>query len=160
VTAAHALQRPDANVTSDVALVDLDQLGPVPPEAPLDMPVQRLDRWDGPRPTVIDGTPPLGIRVTRLFVFGLAGAISFYGIREMVGVVSAGGIVGLEWPLIVFFAVTFSWIALSAASGIAGFFAGFFEKKAIRAIDRRLASRTALLMPVYNESPARTIGAL
>lgn len=124
------------------------------------MPVQRLDRWDGPRPTVIDGVPSAALIGIRLFVFGLAFVISAYGVREMVGVVSAGGIVGLEWPLIVFFALTFSWIALSAASGIAGFVAGFVEKKAIRGIDRRLKSRTALLMPVYNESPARTIGAL
>ena len=146
---------------SDVAApVDVDLLGPVPPEAPLAMPVQRLDRWDGPRPTVIDGVPSAALVGIRLFVFGLALAISAYGVREMIGVVSAGGIVGLEWPLIVFFALTFSWIALSAASGIAGFVAGFVEKKAIRGIDRPLKSRTALLMPVYNESPARTIGAL
>ena len=144
----------------DAALVDLDHLGPVPPEAPLAMPVQNLGRWDGPRPTVVDGRPTVAVRLTRLFVFGLAIAISFYGVREMVGVVSAGGIVGLEWPLIVFFGVTFSWIALSAASGIAGFFAGFTEKKAIRGIDRRLKTRTALLMPVYNESPAHTLGSL
>ncbi len=147
-------------VTTDVDLASPDLLGPVPPEMPLDMPVQRLDRWDGPRPTVVDGKPTWSVRAIRFFVFGLAFAISFYGVREMVGVVSAGGIVGLEWPLIVFFGITFSWIALSAASGIAGFFAGFFEGRAIRTIDRTLRSKTALLMPVYNESPARTIGAL
>ncbi len=156
-----SLERSDAASNSDVAAaVDLDSLGPVPPEAPLDMPVQRLDRWDGPRPTVVDGRPSIWLRLIRLFVFGLGGAIAAYGVREMVGVVSAGGIVGLEWPLIVFFALTFSWIALSAASGIAGFFAGFFERSKVRHVDRRLTTRTALLMPVYNENPARTIGAL
>lgn len=160
MTPAGTLERPEDAVTTDAALVDLDRLGPVPPEAPLAMPVQRLDRWDGPRPTVVDGPPTVAVRLTRLFVFGLAIALSAYGVREMVLVVSAGGIVGLEWPLIVFFGVTFSWIALSATSGVAGFFAGFFEKKRIRTIDRRLKTRTALLMPVYNESPARTIGAL
>ena len=140
-------------------LADVDHLPPVPPEAPLSMPVQRLDRWDGPYPTRVDRPRTLGIRLTRLFVFGLGGLISAYGIREMVGVVSAGGIVGLEWPLIVFFALTFSWIALSAASGIAGFVAGFFEKRPPN-LDRPLGAMTALVMPVYNESPARTIGAL
>lgn len=132
---------------------------PVPPEAPLAMPVQKLGRWDGPDATRVDGPiPPLTV-LARLFVFGLGFAISAYGVNEMVGVVSAGGIVGLEWPLIGFFALTFSWIALSAASGIAGFFAGFFERRP-KDLDRPLSVVTALVMPVYNESPANTIGAL
>ena len=139
--------------------IDVDHLPPVPPESPLDMPVQRLERWDGPHPTEVDRPTGVATRLVRLFVFGLGGAISWYGVREMVGVVSAGGIVGLEWPLIVFFALTFSWIALSAASGIAGFVAGFFERRPTD-LDRPLGAMTALVMPVYNESPARTIGAL
>jgi len=142
-----------------LSLADVDHTPPIPPEAPMAMPVQRLDRWDGPHPTLVDGPRSIGIKLTRLFVFGLGGLLSAYGIREMVGVVSAGGIVGLEWPLILFFALTFAWIALSAASGIAGFVAGFFERRP-KGLDRPLASMTALVMPVYNESPARTIGAL
>ncbi len=132
---------------------------PVPTEAPIEMPVQRLDRWKGPRATEVDGAPRFVTSLTRLFVFGGGALLSAYGVREMVGVVSAGGIVGLEWPLIVFFGLTFTWIALSATSGVAGFVAGFFEKKPTN-LDRPLEAVTALVMPVYNESPARTIGAL
>lgn len=147
-------------MSTDVASpIDLDHLPPVPPESPLAMPVQRLDRFDGARPTLVDRPTSGGVLLTRLFVFGLGFLISAYGVREMVGVVSAGGIVGLEWPLIVFFGLTFSWIALSAASGIAGFVAGFFERRP-EGLDRPLGAMTALVMPVYNESPARTIGAL
>lgn len=140
-------------------IADVDHLPPVPPESPIGMPVQTLSRWDGPHPTRADRPRSVTEKLTRLFVFGVGGLISAYGIREMVGVVSAGGIVGLEWPLIVFFALTFSWIALSAASGIVGFVAGFFEKRPAN-LDRPLGAMTALVMPVYNESPARTIGAL
>ncbi|MCE1235735.1 MAG: glucans biosynthesis glucosyltransferase MdoH [Hyphomicrobiales bacterium] len=123
------------------------------------MPVQKLDRWDGPRPTTVDRPTGWKTGLVRVFVFGLGFLISAYGVREMIGVVSAGGIVGLEWPLILFFGLTFSWIALSAASGIAGFVAGFFERRP-KDLDRPLTTTTALVMPVYNESPARTIGAL
>lgn len=140
-------------------LADVDNLPPVPPEAPIPMPAQNLRRWGGPHPTVSDRPRSIGIRLARLFVFGVGGLISAYGVREMVGVVSAGGIVGLEWPLILFFALTFSWIALSAASGVIGFVAGFFERRP-KDLDRPLGAMTALVMPVYNESPARTIGAL
>ncbi|MBV5264528.1 glucans biosynthesis glucosyltransferase MdoH [Pinisolibacter sp. B13] len=144
----------DASLTSPAAV-----LAPVPPEAPMAMPVQKLDVWNGRPPTEVDRPTGVVTRLVRLFVFGLGFLISAYGVREMVGVVSAGGIVGLEWPLILFFGLTFSWIALSAASGIAGFFAGFFERRP-KNLDRPLDAMTALVMPVYNESPARTIGAL
>ncbi len=142
-----------------LALSDVDHLPPVPPESPISMPVQNLRRWDGPHPTKADRPRSFIEKFARLFVFGVGGLISGYGIWEMVGVVSAGGIVGLEWPLILFFALTFSWIALSAASGIVGFVAGFFERRPGN-LDRPLGAMTALVMPVYNESPARTIGAL
>jgi len=146
VTPAGTLERSEDAVTTDAALVDLDRLGPVPPEAPLAMPVQRLDRWDGPRPTVVDGPPTVAVRLTRLFVFGLAIALSAYGVREMVLVVSAGGIVGLEWPLIVFFGVTiplvmalmkgkdfmiFAWIGLGVILvGLLGHWLGTRQERA------------------------------
>ena len=123
-------------------LADVDHLPPVPPEAPMAMPAQNLERWDGPHPTKLDRPRPIGVKLARLFVFGGGGALSLYGIREMVGVVSAGGIVGLEWPLIAFFGLSFSWIALSATSGVVGFLAGFFEKRPT-GLDRPLASMTA-----------------
>lgn len=137
-----------------------DFVPPVPPENPLDMPVQRFWRWDGPPPTLIDRRADLVTLIARAFVFGGAAILSLFGVGEMVGVVKAGGIVGLEWPLIVLFALTFSWIAFSAASGVAGFFAGLLERKIDFPTPRALRSRTALVMPVYNESPARTMSAL
>ncbi|MDR3495186.1 MAG: glucans biosynthesis glucosyltransferase MdoH [Ancalomicrobiaceae bacterium] len=138
---------------------DLGLWPPVPYESPLEMPVQSLRNWRGPRPCRVDKTP--GKRrtaIARVFVFGGALVLSLFGINEMVRVVQAGGIVGLKWPLLILFAITYSWIAFSAMSGIAGFVAGFLPEH--RPEPRPLKSRTALVMPVYNESPARTFGAL
>jgi membrane glycosyltransferase len=133
---------------------------PVPAENRLSMPVQHLWRFKGPRPAKVDGGTAPATLVTRLFVFGGAILLSAHGVREMVGVVSAGGIVGLEWALIVLFGITFSWIAFSATSGIAGFVAGLMERRGDRPEPRPLTTLTALVMPVYNESPERTMGAL
>jgi len=132
----------------------------VPPESRIPMPVQSFWRWDGPRPSVVDRRTDARTLLARIAVFGGAIALSAFGIGEMVGVVKAGGIVGLEWPLVVLFGVTFSWIALSAASGVVGFIAGIAERRTPRPVPRPLKSRTALVMPVYNESPARTVSAL
>lgn len=133
---------------------------PVPAENRLSMPVQHLWRFKGPRPNAVDGrTAPIAL-IARLGVFGGAILLSAHGVREMVGVVQAGGIVGLEWPLIVLFGITYSWIAFSAMSGIAGFLAGLAEEPSQQPQPRPLTTLTALVMPVYNESPERTMGAL
>ena len=150
----------DVSTTELRPATDVAHLPPVPPELTLEMPVQKLWSWTGPKRTDVDGRPDLATWIARLFVFSTAIALSVFGIREMVEVVKAGGIVGLEWPLIVLFGITFSWIALSSASGVAGFVAGFFERAAKKPEPRPLKSRTALVMPVYNESPARTMAAL
>ncbi|MDR3374441.1 MAG: glucans biosynthesis glucosyltransferase MdoH [Ancalomicrobiaceae bacterium] len=137
---------------------DLSLWPAVPHESRLEMPVQSLRNWNGPRPSSVDRKPGRRCGVSRLLVFAGAILLSAFGINEMVQVVQAGGIVGLKWPLLILFAVTYSWIAFSAMSGIAGFIAGFLSSP--RPVPRPLKSRTALVMPVYNESPARTFGAL
>ena len=137
---------------------DLSLLGPVPHESALIMPTQRLWRWKRKGGRVDQRVITLTILSARIFVFGGAILLSLFGINEMVQVVRAGGIVGLEWPLLILFSITYSWIAFSCMSGIAGFIAGFMRTK--RPDARPLTTRTALVMPVYNESPSRTFGAL
>ncbi|MBL8574072.1 MAG: glucans biosynthesis glucosyltransferase MdoH [Hyphomicrobiaceae bacterium] len=153
-------ESPSVPTPPSAAAPDLSHLPPIPAESRLDMPLQRLDKWKGPHPSTVD-TPNNGwTGLARLFVFGGGLLLAGYGVWEMTKVVDAGGIVGLEWPLVILFAVTFTWIALSATSGVVGFVAGLFEHKMPRPAPVPLKARTALLMPVYNESPARTIGAL
>ena len=132
-----------------------------PREAPLAMPVQSLWRfgraerraWAAPR---LARTPWLA----RLVIFGGAFALTFYGAREMYGVVEVGEVTPLEWALVVLFVITFSWIALAFASSVVGF--GWIVAGARRTGPRpaRLEVKTAIVMPIYNEAPSRVFAAM
>ena len=80
------------------------------------------------------------------------------GAREMFAVVDIGGITHLEWAMVVLFAITFGWIALSRPRCVTGVLFGGSAAGARRRAARE--QRTALVMPVYNENPARTFAAL
>ena len=132
-----------------------------PREAPLAMPVQSLRRfgraerraWAAPR---LARTPWLA----RLLIFGGAAALTFYGAREMYGVVEVGEVTPLEWALVVLFVVNFSWIALAFTSSVFGF--GWLVATAPRPgpPPRRLEAKTAIVMPIYNEAPSRVFSAV
>ncbi|WP_245295788.1 glucans biosynthesis glucosyltransferase MdoH [Methylobacterium sp. C1] len=131
----------------------------LPPEAPLSMPVQDLARWD----------PGLGHRWVRqartpwperLLVFGGAVALTAYGGWQMVETVSVSGSpTALQLVLVVLFCLTFSWIALAFTSAVLGF--GTLLRRPRPTPDpTALRTRTAVLMPVYNEATARTFAGI
>ncbi len=60
--------------------------------------------------------------------------------------------------MVVLFTITFGWIALAAAAAIAGVLFGGVRRKARS--DEPIEQRTAIVMPVYNEDPARTFASL
>ncbi|MBY0299398.1 MAG: glucans biosynthesis glucosyltransferase MdoH [Methylobacterium sp.] len=130
----------------------------VPPEAPLAMPVQDLSRWseaDGHRPAA-HPTPTLA----RLFVFGGAGLLTAYGAVQMYEVVSvAGSTTALQWLLLLLFTLNFSWIALAFTSALLGF-AALLRRRGPAPAPGPLTTRTAVVMPVYNEATARTFAAV
>lgn len=134
----------------------------MPPEAPLAMPTQPLNRWSKADVRPLEA-PQLWKTpwVSRIFVFAGLGVAIVLGGREMYGVVEVGGVTGLEWALLGLFLVNFSWIALAFASSIVGFFA-LLGKPAIEtpAPPEKLVSRNALVMPIYNEQPSRVFGAI
>ncbi|WP_412760004.1 glucans biosynthesis glucosyltransferase MdoH [Methylobacterium guangdongense] len=127
----------------------------LPPEAPLAMPVQDLSRWDpglGHRPVRRARSPWLA----RLWVFGGALALTAYGGWQMVETVSVSGSpTALQLALVVLFCLTFSWIALAFTSGLLGFVM-LLRRERASAMPEALTTRTAILMPVYNEATART----
>ncbi|MCC0807702.1 glucans biosynthesis glucosyltransferase MdoH [Methylobacterium sp. W2] len=131
----------------------------MPLEAPLPMPVQDLDRLDpasGHRPA----RPARRPWAARALVFGGAALLTAYGALEMYEVVAvSGGTTALQYVLLVLFTLNFSWIALSFMSAILGFFTLLRRPKAAPPAVR-LASRTAIVMPVYNEATARTFAAV
>jgi membrane glycosyltransferase len=128
-----------------------------PPENRLAMPVQSLQRWS-PR----DERPlhaPERHRtpwLARAFVFGAAAAVTAYGAYEMYAVVSVGAVTILQWILLVLFTINFSWIALAFTNAILGFYVIAAKRPRVPEIPDQLKSRTAIVMPVYNEATART----
>jgi membrane glycosyltransferase len=132
----------------------------LPPERPLDMPAQSFRRWSSaderkPARPAAWKTPWLA----RLFVFGGAFALTAYGVREMYEVVSVSRTTALQYLLLAFFTVNFSWIALAFTSAVLGFLV-LLIKRPVTPPAASLRERTVVVMPVYNESTARTFAAL
>jgi membrane glycosyltransferase len=96
--------------------------------------------------------------LARLLTFGGASVLTVYAAREMYFIVSIAGVTSLQWVMLALFVITFGWIALSATGSLAGVFFGRGRYNAAK--DAQPQGLTVLLMPVYNEDPARTFAAL
>ncbi len=131
-----------------------------PPESRLDMPVQSFRSWNASEGR--KRAAPQAWRtpwLARIFVFGGAWALTAYGAWEMYHVVSVSRTTFLQYVLLVLFTVNFSWIALAFTSAILGFCALLFRLvKSPRA--ETLTQKTVVVMPIYNESTARTFAAV
>ncbi len=139
---------------------ELAEHGSMPAPAPLAMPVQKLKRYDKGlrhklRAPQLWHVPWLA----RVFVFGGALLLTAYGAVEMYGVVNVGPITTLKWALLILFVANFSWIALAFTNGLLGFGWLLFHRKP-PASDTALRSRTAVVMPIYNEAPSRVFASL
>ncbi|MBB2964451.1 glucans biosynthesis glucosyltransferase MdoH [Methylobacterium sp. R2-1] len=130
-------------------------LASMPPRAPLAMPVQDLRNRPAARRS--GGGGPL---LARLFVFGGAVALTAYGAWQMYEVISvSGGATWLQYVLLVLFVLNFSWIALAFTAALLGF-AALLRRERPTPLPTTLASRTAIVMPVYNEGSARVFAGL
>ncbi|HEX7114446.1 MAG TPA: glucans biosynthesis glucosyltransferase MdoH [Steroidobacter sp.] len=127
--------------------------GGMPFERPLEMPVQSLEHAVLHVPAEVTSVRTILARA--ITVLG-ALAITGYGVYEMLAIVSVDSMTALQGIMLFFFAVTLAWIAFGAASAVAGFLIPLR-----RPAEAPIAgSRTALVMPVYNEDPARTTAGL
>ena len=125
---------------------------PMPPEAPLAMPVQD---FRGPPPPGPARRPPAPeVRVARLIAFGGAALITGLGAWQML-LVFGNQIQPLQWALWVFFTLTFGWVGFSFCSMLAGLVA----RAPVTPADPGSA-RIAVVMPVYHEDPADSLGLL
>jgi membrane glycosyltransferase len=127
--------------------------GGMPFERPLEMPVQDLSR--APTHEPLD-SPEARVVAARVLSVGGMLAIAIYGVMEMLGIVSTSDMTLLQGVMLVFFAMTLAWIAFAASSSIAGLLIPPSKFASAPLGD----SRTALLMPIYNEDPTRTTAAL
>ncbi|MGD0720347.1 MAG: glucans biosynthesis glucosyltransferase MdoH [Roseiarcus sp.] len=133
----------------------------MPPEAPLAMPVQSLTRFTRKERRVW-AAPSLAYTpwAARLFVFGGALALTLYGAYQIYRVVEVGVITLLEWVLVVLFVANFSWIAVAFTSSVVGFLWLLLRAPAAGPLPKTLAKKTAVVMPIYNEAPARVFAAV
>lgn len=134
----------------------------MPQEAPGDMPAQNLRRFErkGRRRLVNPAARSSWLR--RLAVLGGTAGLLAYAVREMYAVMALGDLTSIEWVVLVLFTITFAWIALSSVASIFGFLtlvARHFRPAPPRE-GRPLTSRTAMLMPTYNEDPSRIFAAI
>ena len=135
----------------------------LPPEAPLDMPVQslRVASMRPPRPA----SSPRAMLLRRVLVIGGAAVLTLVAAYEMYRVFAVNGATTLAIVMLALFLTLFGWIALSFTSALAGFCSllaggGRGLGTASDAPRPRPATRTALLMPTYNEQPARILAGL
>jgi membrane glycosyltransferase len=135
----------------------------LPAEAPLAMPVQSLDA--APPRSGRPATSPHGIGLRRLFVIGGAVLMTAVGGWQMYRVLNGNGPSLLGIVVLVLFLTLFAWVALAFMSAAGGFIAALSGGGLGLGITRdgplpELSSRTALLMPTYNESPGRVMAAV
>ncbi|MGL4495992.1 MAG: glucans biosynthesis glucosyltransferase MdoH [Beijerinckiaceae bacterium] len=133
-----------------------------PPENRLEMPAQNFRKWSaGERRALVNPAAARPPWLTRLFVFGGALALTVYGVKEMIAVVSVGQTTFLQYVLVALFTINFSWIALAFTSAVAGFVYLITQRFRTPARENApLTKRTAILMPVYNEETARVFAAV
>lgn len=136
---------------------------PVPEEVPAAMPPQNIRRWEkASRRHQIQ--IPWSARLRRAAIFAATCALTFLASYEMYRVLSVSAMTPLQVMLLVVFSITFIWIALPFVCGLAGLFTLWRGCSAsglpLLGEQPVLRSRTALLMPIYNEDAARVFAGL
>ena len=132
----------------------------LPREAPIDMAAQPLRRFE---PPPAPDFSPMWTR--RGFVLTGTAVLTAAGCYEMYRVLQVGGVTVLESLILGLFVLLFAWIAFSFMSALAGFFVLLTRKKNELGIDPDIPlpaihSRTAMLLPTYNEDPYRVLARL
>jgi membrane glycosyltransferase len=148
----------------DLELADGEPRGLfLPAESPLPMSKQQLRGLaQGKGETK---AAPARIAFRRALILLGTAAMTAAGSYEMYEVLNVGGVTILEWMVLGLFVLLFAWIAFSFMSTIAGFFLLLFRMKDPLGIDPEaplpsIGSRTAMLLPTYNEDPHRIVARL
>jgi len=129
------------------------------------MPMQDLHRWDRAS-QVWQTRPPRTARLRRALVFTATLALTAAASYEMYRVLSVHRMTPLQVALLLVFTITFVWIALPCVCGLAGLIA-LWRGRSVSGMPLppqhptpTLTTRTALLMPIYNEDPSRIFAGL
>ncbi len=153
---------PELRVLPDEA----QEVRALPDEAPLGMAEQSLREAAAGEGLRADRpSAPRGLALRRLAVIGAAVLLTAGAAWEMYHVLNGRGPSVLGLVVLALFVVLFAWIALAFTSALAGFVSVLRHGTATLGIAAHgalppQAARTALLMPTYNESPARVMAGL
>src|SRR5262245_12113339 len=143
----------DARLITDHSVSSSAGFSRCPPESPLEMPMQPLScARTRPHPET-DG------RWRLLLVIAGSVALSSWATREMIGGFAQDGVNPLEWLAIVLFAINFFWLTSAAATAFAGCGVLLSSKRRVGPSELKSRSRTAIVIPLYNERAAKVVGA-
>jgi membrane glycosyltransferase len=128
----------------------------LPTESALSMVPCRLDQ--GPPTKRGPARIETALALRRLFVFVGTALLTAAGGYEMYDVLKVGGVTVLEGILLAFFLLLLAWIAFSFMSAVAGCCVLLTRRQSGLPIDSNgplpdISSRTAMLLPTYNEDP-------
>ncbi|KAF1720147.1 glucans biosynthesis glucosyltransferase MdoH [Pseudoxanthomonas wuyuanensis] len=146
------------------ATVPLEHSAPLlPAESPLPMPVQPLHAASAAKTPLPSSPQAMALR--RACVFGGTAVLTLLAAYQIWWVLRGNGTSVLEGVLLVLFIALFGWIAFSFISAVAGFVLVVARGNGRLDVNSkgelpRLRSRTALLMPTYNEEPERLLAGL
>ncbi|MFT3977655.1 MAG: glucans biosynthesis glucosyltransferase MdoH [Sphingomonas bacterium] len=138
----------------------MNAVAPLPPEAPLAMPEQRL-RGNPPATIEVRTAPPglLGKRMLLIVATAVLGMYASTGVRMALG---EDGLGLLDILLLLLFVPLVSWIAFGFVSALVGFIKLITgEHPGFAPIPQPVSAlrhRTAILMPVHNEGIEATFG--
>ncbi|MDA9422700.1 MULTISPECIES: glucans biosynthesis glucosyltransferase MdoH [Bradyrhizobium] len=136
-------------IAGDIAIQRL-----LPRESPLPMAPGDLGKNQVPDRVPAPVAPSMAWR--RGLVLLSTAALTGAGGYEMYRVLQVGGVTVLEAMVLALFLVLLAWVAFSFASALAGFFVLLAHRPGTFAPEAELptiASRTAMLLPTYNENP-------
>ena len=107
---------------------------------------------------------PKQVRRRRIVVFGLMIVSTLLATLKWITAIPSDSSLFTQLLMVILFMLTFAWIALFFWSSIFGFFE-LLRKCNVRGIhwvdeNTKLSTRTAILMPVYNESPTNVFANL
>ncbi|MFN3523219.1 MAG: glucans biosynthesis glucosyltransferase MdoH [Phenylobacterium sp.] len=131
----------------------------MPPRTPLAMPVQDLSA-KAPR-SAAGARLMAGVAWRRAVLLGTTLALTLVGCAVMARLLGPGGFGPVDAAALGLFAVLFAWVAFAFVSAVAGFVlmwrdAGLEPWRPQPVI----FTRTALLLPTYNEDPGRILAAV
>lgn len=148
---------------SPIAIRAKDGYGFLPAENPMAMVPSQL--WNAlPAGRSPDNyTSTMSLR--RAYIFGGTVAMTLAGGYEMYEVLQVGGVTILEGLVLGLFVLLFAWISFSFVSALAGFAVLLLRKREALQIDTAgslpvIVSRTAMLLPTYNEDAHRIMARL